>query len=74
MVAQQAALTASDRGPIMNVVAWVSLLAACLATFIKVGIKFARIHNIELDDVYILSAIVGVVPSPPITLVTQSPI
>ena len=61
MVRRRTELTAENRGPIVNIVAWVSLIAACLATFIKVGTKYWRKHGLQLDDVYMLCAMVSLV-------------
>ena len=61
MSAWQTELAAGNRGPIVNVVAWTSLIAACLATFIKVITKYWRTRCLQRDDVYMLCAMVSLV-------------
>ena len=61
MSAQHTELAAGDRGPNVNIVAWVSLIGACLATFNKVITKYWRTHGLQMDDVYMLCAMVGLV-------------
>ena len=59
MAATQAAITVGDRGFLLNIVAWVALISVSLATFIKVAVKFCRIHRLEWDDFYMLGAMVS---------------
>ena len=59
MSAPQIVVTAEDRGPLVNIVAWVALIAVCLATFVKVAVKLWRIRRLERDDVYMLGAMVS---------------
>ena len=61
MHAQRIVVTANNRGPLVNIVAWVTLIAICLSTSIKVGIKYARLRGVEMDDAYMLGAMVRLV-------------
>ena len=55
----RAAVTADNRGPSINIVAWVTLIAVCLATCTKIGVKYSNVHRFEWDDAYMLGAMVG---------------
>ncbi|KAL9069666.1 MAG: hypothetical protein Q9161_005366 [Pseudevernia consocians] len=61
MSAPQILVTAEDRGPLVNIVAWVALIAVCLATFIKVAVRLWRTHGLGRDDVYMLGAMTAAV-------------
>ena len=59
MVSQQTTLTANNLGPLVSIVAWVTLVAICLATAVKIGVKYVRISSIRWDDFFMLSAMVS---------------
>ena len=63
MAQQNRALKVENRGPIINIVALVAFIGVCLATFVKLGIKYVRLRNLQMDDIYMLAAMVGHVPS-----------
>jgi len=54
----QLRVTADDRGPLLALASWLTLAFMCMATFTKVGTKLARIGNIQMDDIYMLIAMV----------------
>ena len=59
MVSKQTILTANNHGPLVNIIAWVTLVAICLATGIKIGVKYSKIRGIERDDLYMIGAMVS---------------
>ena len=59
MVSQQTTLTANNHGRLVDIIAWVTLAATCLATGIKIGVKYSKIRGIERDDLYMLGAVVS---------------
>ena len=61
MTQQERALTAGNRGPIINIVALVAFIGVCLTTLVKLGAKYVRVRNLQLDDIYMLAAMVGLV-------------
>ena len=54
----------NDRGPLVNVGLWISLVAACLAAATKVCTKLALGRRLFMDDVYMLLALVSFDTSP----------
>ena len=63
MAQQRRALTAENRGHIINIVALVAFIGACLATFVKLGVKYVKVRKLQLDDIHMLAAMVGLVLS-----------
>lgn len=63
MAQQRRALTAENRGHIINIVALVAFVGACLATLVKLGVKYVKVRKLQLDDIHMLAAMVGLVLS-----------
>jgi hypothetical protein len=57
-------ITANNRGPLVNITTWITLVAMCLATGVKVISKRVMVRKFQRDDYYILAAMVR--PLPPI--------
>lgn len=51
-------IDANNRGPLINIGIWLSLVTACIAVATKVWIKLASLRRLQLDDAYILLALV----------------
>ena len=58
MMITRTVVTANTRGPSVNIVTWVTLIAVCLATLTKLGLKYSNIRGFEGDDVYMIGAMV----------------
>lgn len=54
----QIRITADDRGPLVNLANWVTLVVACLATLTKIATKLRKIRNLQGDDYIMLAAMV----------------
>ncbi|KAI5777089.1 hypothetical protein EDC01DRAFT_624550 [Geopyxis carbonaria] len=50
--------TASDRGPALNLIAWITLVCTCLAALTKVFSKSWKVHQLSGDSGFILLAMV----------------
>lgn len=59
-MSSQVQITAEDRGPLVDVVAWVAMTFMCLAVLTKLGTKLSIVHRLELDDLIIAASTVGV--------------
>lgn len=55
----QIRITADDRGPLVNLANWVTLVVACLATLTKIATKLRKIRNLQGDDYIMLAAMVS---------------
>ena len=58
MIVPRTAATAYYRGLSVNIITWVTLIAVCLATVTKIGLKYSNIRGFGWDDAYILGAMV----------------
>ena len=58
MSSSQVRVTANDRGPIINLANWITLVVMCLSSFVKVGTKYRKIGTLQKDDFYMLAAMV----------------
>lgn len=54
----QIRITADDRGPLVNLANWITLVVACLATLTKIATKMRKIRNLQGDDYIMLAAMV----------------
>ena len=54
----QIRITADDRGPLVNLANWITLVVACLATITKIATKMRKIRNLQGDDYIMLAAMV----------------
>lgn len=55
----QIRITADDRGPLVNLANWVTLVVACLATLTKIATKLRKIRRLQGDDYIMLAAMVS---------------
>ena len=65
-------MTVNNQGPLINIIAWVSLVAVCLATSVKLGVKYATIRSFGQDDAYMLGAMVSFCLIVPKTIYTHA--
>lgn len=57
-MSSQVRITADDRGPLVNLANWITLVVACLATLTKIVTKIRKIRNLQGDDYIMLAAMV----------------
>ena len=50
---------ATDRGPLINIGIWVSLVASCIAVATKVTTKIVLIRRLQIDDACSIIALVS---------------
>lgn len=55
----QPLVTADDRGPLVNVLAWFLVIVSCLTVFTRIATKWLVSHKINLDDAMILISLVS---------------
>ena len=58
MPPQQVRITSDNRGPLVNLANWITLVVVCLATLTKIGTKLRRIGRPEGDDFIMFAAMV----------------
>ena len=49
-----------DRGPLLNIINWISLVATCILCMVKVTSKWVLVHQIQPDDTCMVVAMVNV--------------
>lgn len=49
-------ITAEDRGPLVNLANWITLVVACLATFTKIATKLRKMRSLQGDDFIMFAA------------------
>lgn len=54
----QTRITAEDRGPLVNLANWITLVVACLATLTKIATKLRKIRTLQGDDFIMFAAMV----------------
>ena len=57
MSTQQVVVTPEDRGPIVNIVAWLCVACCTLLVFVKTGTKYSKFRRLQKDDYYALVAL-----------------
>ena len=57
--ARRISITSDDRGPLVNVSAWIGIVTACIVVVVKVATKLVKVHMLQLDDYYIVAAAVS---------------
>ena len=50
-----------DHGPLLNIINWIFLVATCVLCLLKVLSKWVLIHQTQLDDVFMVAAMVALV-------------
>lgn len=54
----QVLVTPDNRGPLINLATWLTLVVMCLATFTKIGSKLRKIGRLQGDDFLMFAAMV----------------
>jgi hypothetical protein len=52
-------ITADNRGPWVNIIVWILLVVMCLATFVKIFVKWTMAKRFDLDDLFMLLGMVS---------------
>ena len=52
-------VTLDDRGPLVNIAAWITMVVMCLTTFVKVGSRLDLTHQLRKDDLFMVMAMVS---------------
>ena len=55
---RQVSVTADNRGPLVNLGSWITLVVMCLAALTKTGTKLRKIGKLQRDDILMLAAMV----------------
>lgn len=55
----QILVTPNNRGPLINLATWLTLVVMCLATFTKIGSKLRKIGRLQGDDFLMFAAMVS---------------
>lgn len=58
----QVLVTPDNRGPLINLATWLTLVVMCLATFTKIGSKLRKIGRLQGDDFFMFAAMVPMIP------------
>lgn len=58
----QVLVTPDNRGPLINLATWLTLVVMCLATFTKIGSKLRKIGRLQGDDFLMFAAMVPMIP------------
>lgn len=58
MPPQQVRITSDDRGPLVNLASWITLVVVCLATLTKIATKLRKIGRPQGDDFMMFAAMV----------------
>ena len=58
----QVLVTPNNRGPLINLATWLTLVVMCLATFTKIGSKLRKIGRLQGDDFLMFAAMVSWCP------------
>ena len=53
------AITADNRGPLVNIATWITLVAMVIMTLTKVATKWAMAGRLQADDGLMVAAMVG---------------
>ncbi|MCJ1405249.1 hypothetical protein MMC11_008476 [Xylographa trunciseda] len=61
MSTPQLELAAGDRGPIVVFASWLTMALMCLATFTKIATKVSRLGIIQMDDWYMIAAMLAAI-------------
>ncbi|MCJ1318975.1 hypothetical protein MMC15_004307 [Xylographa vitiligo] len=61
MSTPQQELAAGDRGPLVVFASWLTMSLMCLATFAKVATKISRVGIFQMDDGYMVAAMLAAV-------------
>ena len=56
-------ISATNRGPLISFVTWVLLVVMCLAVVTKVYAKIRKIKSVQLDDLFVVAAMVSLHPT-----------
>lgn len=54
----QVLVTPDNRGPLVNMATWLTLVVTCLATFTKIGSKLRKTGSLQGDDFFMFAAMV----------------
>lgn len=57
----QIVVTPDNRGPLINLATWLTLVVMCLATFTKIGSKLRKIGRLQGDDFLMFAAMVPII-------------
>lgn len=57
----QVLVTPDNRGPLINLATWLTLVVMCLATFTKIGSKLRKIGRLQGDDLLMFAAMVPMI-------------
>lgn len=57
----QILVTPDNRGPLINLATWLTLVVMCLATFTKIGSKLRKIGRLQGDDFLMFAAMVPMI-------------
>lgn len=58
---EQVLVTPENRGPLINLGTWLTLVVMCLATFTKIGSKIRKIGRLQGDDFAMFAAMVTII-------------
>ena len=53
-----AIVTASDRGPLLNLASWITMVSVSLFVGVKVYTKWTMARKVQFDDVFVILATV----------------